>query len=107
MTLLRIALTLILFVASAASASSVELRLFAEGLTAPIAIADPNDGTGRLFVLEQQGVVRALDASGALSTPLLELTARLIPLEEGFEARGLLGFALHLDFARNGRVSMY
>ena len=72
-----------------------------EGLTAPIGIADPGDG--RLFVLEQQGVVQTL-RDGALGTPLLDLTPRLLPLESGFEERGLLGFALHPDFPTDGRV---
>ena len=85
-------------------ADAAELRLVVDGLTAPISIADPNDGTGRIFIHEQQGVVQVLEPSGALAAPLLDLRAQLLELDEGFEERGLLGFALHPDFARNGRV---
>lgn len=73
------------------------------GLTAPIDLVDPNDGSGRLFVLEQQGVVQVL-RDGKLEAPILDLTPRLLALEKGFEERGLLGFALHPDFSTNGRV---
>lgn len=82
-----------------------ELRLLAEGLTAPIDLVEAPDGSGRLFVLEQQGVVRVIDAEGGLSAePFLDLSHRLLPLDEGFEERGLLGFALHPDFALTGRL---
>ncbi len=85
-------------------AEAADLHLLVDGLTAPIGFADPNDGTGRLFIQEQQGIVQVLEPSGALGTPLLDLRAQLLELEDGFEERGLLGFALHPDFARNGRV---
>jgi glucose/arabinose dehydrogenase len=82
-----------------------ELRLLADALTAPIDLVEPDDGTGRLFVLEQQGLVRVIDGRGDIAPePLLDLRDRLVPLDEGFEERGLLGFALHPDFARTGRV---
>jgi glucose/arabinose dehydrogenase len=34
----------------------------------------------------------------------MDLRPKLLPLEQNFEERGLLGFALHPQFARNGRV---
>lgn len=105
MTVLRFFLGLGLFlILGSPRAEAAELQLLVEGLTAPIGIADPADGTGRLFIQEQQGIVQVLEPSGALGTPLLNLSAQLLPLEEGFEERGLLGFALHPDFPRNGRV---
>ncbi|MFT7594758.1 MAG: glucose/arabinose dehydrogenase [Paracoccaceae bacterium] len=103
MTVLRFFLGLFLILGSP-RAEAAELQLLVEGLTSPIGIADPADGTGRLFIQEQQGIVQVLEPSGALGTPLLNLSAQLLPLEEGFEERGLLGFALHPDFPRNGRV---
>lgn len=90
---------------AALPALALEVRLVAEGLTAPIDLVEPDDGSGRLLVLEQQGLVRVIDAAGRLvDAPFLDLRPRLLPLEEGFEERGLLGFALHPDFALNGRV---
>ena len=77
----------------------------AEGLTAPIQFEEPADGSARRFIVQQDGVVRVLGADGRLAPePFLDLRPRLLPLEQGFEERGLLGFALHPQFARNGRV---
>ncbi len=83
---------------------SLDLELVADGLTSPIGLADPGDGSGDLYLLEQQGVVQVLGPQGLRDTPLLDLREQLVALEEGFEERGLLGFALHPGFASNGRV---
>ncbi len=102
---MRCFIALLLTGSLALPAAAQELRLVAEGLTAPIDLVEPADGSGRLLVLEQQGVVRVIDAAGRLlDEPFLDLRDRLLPLEAGFEERGLLGFALHPDFASNGRV---
>ncbi len=75
------------------------------GLTAPIHLEQPDDGSGRLFVAQQDGLVRVVGADGALhETPLLDPRARLLSLEQGFEERGLLGLAIHPRFADNGRL---
>mgnify|MGYP005991621979 CR=1 FL=1 len=103
MNLLRIAFALTSLVICP-RVDGAELRLVVDGLTAPISIADPNDGTGRIFIQEQQGVIQVLEPSGALATPLLDLRAQLLELDGVFEERGLLGFALHPDFTKNGRV---
>ncbi|MGI9418604.1 MAG: PQQ-dependent sugar dehydrogenase, partial [Geminicoccaceae bacterium] len=87
------------------AAAAVELETIVEGLTAPIDLADPDDGSGRLFVVEQQGIVRVLTSDGQLSEkPLLDLRPHLLELKNDFEERGLLGFALHPDFTANGRL---
>lgn len=83
----------------------VALQLLADGLTAPVEIADPDDGSGRLFIAEQSGTLRILAADGGLlDAPWLDLRPRMVSLVEGFDERGLLGFALHPDFAANGRL---
>ena len=86
-------------------ARALELRPIVEGLTAPIDLVDPGDGTGRLLVLEQQGLVRVIGPDGVLAEePLLDLRARMLPLKEDFEERGLLGLAVPPDFALAPRV---
>lgn len=88
-----------------AGGQQLALEPIAEGLTAPVHLEEPADGSGRLFVVQQDGVVRVIGRDGQLAPqPLLDLRARMLPLEQGFEERGLLGFALHPQFARNGRV---
>lgn len=56
-------------------------------------------------MVQQQGQLLVIDADGNIAVrPLLDLRPRLLELEEDFEERGLLGFALHPDFAENGRL---
>lgn len=73
---------------------------FVSGLTAPVGLEAPNDGTGRLFVVEQGGTIRIIQQNGALSpTAFLDITAKV---ESGGE-KGLLGLAFHPNYISNGR----
>jgi glucose/arabinose dehydrogenase len=94
-----------LVAAGPARAQKLALELIAEGFTAPVHLEEPADGSGRKLVVQQDGVVRVLGADNRIAPePFLDLRPRLLPLEKNFEERGLLGFALHPGFARNGRV---
>jgi glucose/arabinose dehydrogenase len=97
---------LALLVAGApAAAQNLVLEPVVEGLTAPLHLEEPADGSGRKFIVQQNGVVQVLGPDDRLAPePFLDLRPRMLPLEENFEERGLLGFALHPQFARNGRV---
>lgn len=87
---------------------SVGVQLVAEGLAAPVAIATPNDGTGRLFVVDQMGMIRVISADGTLSPdPFLDLTGLIVPLNPQYDERGVLGLAFHPDYANNGRFFVY
>jgi glucose/arabinose dehydrogenase len=91
--------------AAPAAAQNLALESVAEGLTAPLHLEEPADGSGRKLIVQQHGVVAVLGPDGRLSPePFLDLRSRMLPLEQNFEERGLLGFALHPQFARNGRV---
>lgn len=102
----RLALALLgLTLAGAAAAQSLVLQPLAQDLVAPIHLEELPDGSGRLLVVQQDGVVRVLERHGTpLPEPLLDLRPRMLPLANDFEERGLLGFALHPQFARNGRL---
>jgi glucose/arabinose dehydrogenase len=89
-------------------APAVGLQLVAEGLTSPVTMADPGDGSGRLFLVDQIGVVRVLAADGTLlPTPFLDVRSRMVALMPGFDERGLLGLAFHPDYESNGRLFVY
>lgn len=84
----------------------IGLQLLGQGFTAPLALA-PLPGGGFL-VADQIGVVHLLDAEGKLSPdPFLDLRGKLVRLQPGYDERGLLGLALHPDFARNRRLFVY
>jgi len=84
--------------------SSVRLVEVADGLSSPVDLTHAGDGSGRLFVVEQTGTIRVIDGSGVLlDEPFLDLADTIVPINSGFDERGLLGLAFHPDFAANGR----
>lgn len=66
----------------------------------PLDLQYPGDGSGRLFVVEQSGVIKvfANDASTSEATVFLDIQNRV---SSGGE-RGLLGLAFHPNFESNG-----
>jgi len=104
-TRIQVMLLAMLICAAPAAAQNLVLKPIADGLTAPLHLEEPADGSGRKFIVQQNGVVQVLGPDKHLAPePFLDLRSRMLPLEENFEERGLLGFALHPQFARNGRV---
>ena len=94
--------------AGAANVPMVGLKLIAQGLAAPMEFVSSGDGTGRMFVAEQTGVIKIIDSDGnTLDEPFLDLGNRMIKLSPGYDERGLLGLAFHPDFARNGRLFVF
>ena len=69
------------------------------GLQKPLGLAHAGDGSGRLFILEQAGLIRILKDGLLLPTPFLDITDRVG--STGFE-QGLLGLAFHPGYAVNG-----
>ncbi|CAG2191237.1 HHIP-like protein 2,HHIP-like protein 1 [Mytilus edulis] len=70
----------------------------------PLIIQNAGDGTERLFVGEQKGVVHVFNNNGVKSkTPFLNITENV---KTGGE-RGLLGLAFHPSFKKNGRFFVY
>jgi glucose/arabinose dehydrogenase len=68
----------------------VELQTIASGLTAPNDLTSVGDG--RLFVNQQDGLIRVVKSDALLATPFLDLSARLV---SSTGERGLLGLAFH------------
>jgi len=88
-----------------AQAQDLALQLVAQGLVSPIQLDELPDGSGRKLIVQQDGVVRVLLPDGHVAAePLLDLRPHMLPVANDFEERGLLGLALHPQFARNGRL---
>ena len=73
------------------------LSNFIAGLNAPVGLEAPNDGTGRLFVVQQGGTIRVIQNGSLVATPFLDITSRV---ESGGE-KGLLGLSFHPSFSAN------
>jgi glucose/arabinose dehydrogenase len=78
---------------------SVGLETLATGLSGPLDVAFAPDADRR-YVAEQPGTVRVHGSDGLRSSPLLDLRDSVVT---GFE-QGVLGIALHPDFADTRRL---
>ena len=79
------------------SPGAISLQLVASGLTAPLDLEQPNDGSGRLFVVEQGGAIRILQNGALLPQPFLNISNKVIFQGE----MGLLGLTFHPSFQTN------
>ena len=70
----------------------------AEGFERPVHVADPVDGSGRLFVVEQAGLIRIVRDGRVLEPPFLDI----VELVGCCGERGLLSVAFHPEYAANG-----
>jgi glucose/arabinose dehydrogenase len=68
------------------------------GLTQPVGLVNARDGSGRLFIIEQHGLIRILKDGSLLPKPFLDLTKKVNCCGE----KGLLGLAFHPQYAQNG-----
>lgn len=94
--------------AAAPSPLVAGLQQVAEGFTSPTILVPLEDGFNRLLIGDQVGTVHILGADGKLIEGLfLDLRGRLSKLNEGFDERGLLGLALHPEFATNRKLYVY
>lgn len=78
----------------------------AGGFNSPLYVTHAGDGSGRLFVTEQDGYIFVLDENGTYDDfdPFLDISALLSQdvFQGGYTERGLLGLAFHPNFAENG-----
>jgi glucose/arabinose dehydrogenase len=78
--------------------SGYSWQMVVSGLKQPEGLVNARDGSGRLFIVEQAGLVRILKDGAILPTPFLDLTQKVICCGE----RGLLGLVFHPKYTENG-----
>ncbi|MFD3003451.1 PQQ-dependent sugar dehydrogenase [Pontibacter toksunensis] len=88
-------------------AQKPSLKLMAEGLTAPLVLTEAPDGSGNLFVVEQTGQIRIIKGGNLQEEPFLDISDKIIELQDHYDERGLLGLAFHPNYASNGRFFVY
>lgn len=77
---------------------TIRVQPFLTGLAQPVLIRSANDGTKRLFVVQQRGIIRVVQPGSNVPTDFMNIAARVSA--SGSE-RGLLGLAFHPQFASN------
>ncbi len=86
-----------------AVAATTTLVPVASGLDKPVFVTSANDGTGRLFVVEQGGKILVIKDGSVLPTPFLDISDQV----EQSEEQGLLGLAFHPGYAGDARFYAY
>jgi glucose/arabinose dehydrogenase len=83
---------------------TVSVTRIASGLVQPVHIGHAGDGSGRLFVVERQGVIRIVRNGAVLPDPFLDI--RALVRSSGGE-QGLLSVAFPPDFATRRHFYVY
>lgn len=84
-----------------------KLEKVADSLYGPLALENAHDGSGRIFVGEQAGRIRVIKNGKLLKEPFLDIRSILVPIKNEYMDVGLLGFAFHPDYKRNGRFFVH
>jgi len=77
----------------------IEFAFVAGGFEEPVFVTNANDGSNRLFVVEQSGVIQIIQNGTRFPSPFLDIRDRVRPGGE----QGLLSMAFHPNYAENGR----
>jgi hypothetical protein len=85
------------------AAAQVQLVPVASGLASPVFVAGAHDGTQRLFIVEQAGVIRVMPIGGSGMATFLDIRSKI---RSGGE-QGLLGLAFHPFYSSNRRFFVY
>lgn len=88
----------LLVIANISQAQPITTSEVVTDFNVPIAVEDAGDGSGRLFLVQQHGVIRVFKNNALLPTPFLDIEALVSCCSE----RGLLGIAFHPSYANNG-----
>ncbi len=86
---------------------SISLELVAEGLDGPVGMGVANDGSQRIFVIEQEGRIRLIVNGMPADRPFLDLTDKIDKLSGSYSEKGLLGIAFHPQSKSNGKFYVY
>lgn len=84
---------------------SLKLEKIAEGLHSPVAAAFSPQGL--MLVCEQTGQIRVLENNKLTDRPFLNLENKLVKISGAYDERGLLGIALHPEYAENKKFYVY
>ena len=76
----------------------ISLQPYVSGLTSPLLATNAKDGSRRLFIVQQGGIIKVVQPGSNTATDFMNITPRVLSGGE----RGLLGLAFHPQFATNG-----
>lgn len=83
---------------------TIRLQPFLSGLSLPVYLTNAKDGSKRVFIVQQRGVIKVVQPGATAPTDFINLSTKVS--QSGTE-RGLLGLAFHPQFSVNRRFFVY
>src|SRR5262245_47196880 len=83
----------------AAPTVTIQLQPVVSGLSSPVFVCNAHDGSNRLFIVEQPGVIKVLQPGSSTPTVFLDISSAVLSGGE----QGLLGLAFHPQYSTNLR----
>jgi glucose/arabinose dehydrogenase len=83
---------------AAAGIPAIALQEWLSGFSSPVHLTHAGDGSDRLYVVEQAGLIRVVDQDKIAPEPLLDIRKRVTSGGE----KGLLSVAFHPQYSANG-----
>jgi glucose/arabinose dehydrogenase len=83
--------------------SPLHLEPVIGGLNFPVYVTHAGDGSGRLFVVEKDGLIRIIEGGQILAEPFVDIRDQVATTGE----QGLLSIAFHPGYQANGRFFMF
>jgi glucose/arabinose dehydrogenase len=77
---------------------TLRLQPFLTNLSSPVFITHAKDGSRRLFVVEQRGLIKVVQPGSNTATNFIDLSSKV---SQAGSERGLLGLAFHPQFSTN------
>lgn len=96
---MKFASVILLVVGTLAVAQEIQTVQVASGVSSPTDIQNAGDGTGRLFFVQQNGIILVFRNGAILPTPFLDIRTKTVADGE----RGMLGLAFPPGFAQKQR----
>ncbi|MEP6946403.1 MAG: PQQ-dependent sugar dehydrogenase [Acidobacteriota bacterium] len=82
---------------------TMRLQPFMTGLNRPILLRSAKDGSGRIFVVQQTGIIKVIQPGANVATDFINLSSKIVVPATAGDERGLLGLTFHPQFATNGK----
>ena len=106
--MLGVFLFLAIFTSASVSAQTTPpFRLFLDyitGLSLPVHLTNAKDGTRRMFIVQQRGIIKVVQPGSRTTTDFLNLVGTV---SASGNERGLLGLAFHPQYRDNRRFFVY
>lgn len=82
---------------------TARLQPFLQGMSRPILLRGAKDGSKRIFIVQQGGIIKVLQPGAMTPTDFINLSSKIVIPGSTGDERGLLGLAFHPDFVNNGK----